>query len=355
MAPPYDLPGDLQRRTLGVSWKTIGQPGGTQPSPEENQAALMDVCYTATSLANDELNQDVRSSLVTEELYAPSHWAAIMSNGMGRLLVAFNPVVDVPFMAVSAAAVPYPKTWTVLPPGSAWSERRPVGIYGVANPSGVSGGMNSILVAGNRLTGQMGRAGQQIAFCYSHGWPHAVLTEAADVDDVTLAVDEVCGFTGAAAIISDGANTETVQVSSVTLPTPSAYNPALMYFPGNFVTYGGTTYQATMITGPFAPSGSQQPGSGPYWATTLYPVGPGTLSLVAPLTKAHAVLPVLVTSMVGGVRWGMALYAKAVALERGLATLAAPGKEGKSVSTAEGIEDATVKAVAALRPFARIV
>lgn len=355
MPIPYLLPGDLARMPLGVSWKTMGQPGGTSPSPDENQAALLDLCLTATSLADDELNQSVRCSLVSEELYAPSHWASILQNQMARLLTAFNPVVDVPFAATTYASAPYPKTWKVLQPGMVWAERRPTGVYGVSSPSPVGGGLNSILMAGNLVASNLGRYGQQIAVCYSHGWPHADLTATASAGDQTLQVDETAGFVGAAATVRDGANSEDVQVLSVAQPAPAAYSPAYWYNPGNQVTYQGTIYQATLASGPFAPSGVQPPAQGPYWTTTLYPSGPGTLNLAVPLQFAHDPIPVQVTALPPGVRWGAALYAKAVGLERGLGTIAAPGHEGRPASTVEAIEDATVKAVAALRPFARIV
>jgi hypothetical protein len=148
MSFPYNLGADLQRLPLGVSWKTIGQIGGTNPSAEQNQAELLEVCQIATGLANDELNQDVRSSLVSEELYFPSHWASQLPNSTARFLCAFNPIVDVPFAAVCPAAQPYPKSWVSAPAGSCWAERRPTGIYGVAAPSPVSGGLNAILTSG---------------------------------------------------------------------------------------------------------------------------------------------------------------------------------------------------------------
>src|SRR5580658_1543473 len=99
MAAPYNLGADLQRLPLGISWKSIGQPGSTAPSAEQNAAELLEICHIATGLANDELNQDVRASLVSEEIYWPSHWASPLPAGGSRFLVAFNPIVDVPFSA----------------------------------------------------------------------------------------------------------------------------------------------------------------------------------------------------------------------------------------------------------------
>ena len=351
---PYYLPADLQRLTLGVSWKTLGQPGGTSPSDPENQAAILDICHTATSLANDELNQDVRSSLVAEEVYGPSPWAGVLQSGVGRLILAFNPVVDVPFAAIAPASTPYPKPWRVLPSGAAWAEKRPTGVYGVSQPSPVSGGLNAVLLAAGILWKGVPHS-QQVALCYSHGWPHASLVSPAAAGDAVLQVDEVCGFTGAASTVSDGASTEVVQVVSVTLPGAASWSAGGAYFPGNLVAYNGQTWQATMASGQFAPSGSQVPGSGPYWSSSIYPVGPGTLNLASPLRNPHASIPVLVTSMPHGVCWGMALYAKSLVLQKGMATVAPPSREGKALSTSEAIEEATVAAVAALRPFARVV
>lgn len=361
MAIPYNLPADLLRLPLGISLLTLGDPRSTTPNALQNAAALTEVCQIATNLADTELSQSVRCSLVSEEFYAPGHWASVLPNGMGRVVTVFNPVVDVPFAAACPAAQAYPKSWTVFPSGAAWSERRPTGIYGVSSPSSATGGVNSILFAACYMTRWLGRYGEQIAVCYSHGWPHADVLEPALAGSTTLDVDEICGFTGAAATISDGPNAEDVIITSVTQPTPSAYSATSSYFPGNQVTYNGVTYQATMANGPFADSGVQAPAptsnnsQSPYWGTNLYPSGPGTLNLLTPTVNDHLVTPVLITAIPQGVRWGMALYAKAVVLERGLATVAAPGREGKAVSTSEAIEDATVKAVAALRPFARIV
>jgi hypothetical protein len=350
----YVLPSDLQRLPLGVSWASMGQPGGTKPSSDENFIALMDICLTASSLADDEMNQSVRCMLEFEEWYCPSHWASIMQN-VGRLVARFTPIVDVPYCAIAYSAQPYPKQWSVLPQGGAWAERTIVGVYGVTQPAAIASGLNGIIVSGGYLTGQIGRYGQQIAACYSHGWPHANLAQPAAAGDQVVQVDEVCGFIGAAATVRDGGVSEDIQVLSVTQPAPPTWDPSLSYFPGSQTTFGSQTWMCTMPVGPFAPSGPQQPGSGAYWTTKTYPTGPGTLNLAQPLTYPHPGTPIPVTALPYSVRWGAALYAKAVGLERGLATVTAPGREGHPASTAEAIEDATVKAVAALRPYARMV
>lgn len=353
MPVPYVSPTDLLVLPLGISLRSLGQPAGTQPSSGQNEAAIWDICGLAASMADAEMNQDQRCSYVSEFEYGPGHWVSAPGNGSVRVMVAFNPVSDVPFCAVAPTGQKWPKSWTVAPAGSAWSERHPAGVYGTSAPGPASGGLNSILVAQPCFPVGWGREGTMIALNYAHGWPHAALTAAASQGDTEIQVSETCGFTGANATLRDPPNSEDVFITLATPAAASAWSSALSYFPGMLVTYSGTTWQATLPTGPLSPSGVQTPAQGPYWTSAVYPCGPGTLSLSGALQSAHA-SGVIVTAVPYAVRWGAALYAKAVLLERGLATIAPGGKDGKPVSTADAIEQSTVSAVAALRPFARV-
>jgi hypothetical protein len=358
MSAPFLEPADLVAMPLGVSWSTMGQAGSTKPSDPVNVAALLVVCEFATSEVNRECNQSLPCQYVSEDWYMPDHRASILSNGNGRLLCSYNPIVSVPFGAFTAAQVAYPKTWTVAQAGALWPERRPLGVYGSSAPAGFGGGNNAIQIAGGLSWGYgggLGRGGLEWWVNYLHGWPHGQLTANCAKSAATIQVDEVCGMLGAALDILDGPNAEVVQCASVSYPTPATYSSTGNYWPGALVNdTSANTWQCTIANGPGSPSGVQAPSnaSTPYWSSVIVPVGPGTLTLANPTQFAHTA-PVLVTAMPRGVRQGTALYAKAWALQQGLATLSITG-DGRVVTIEETIMTAQKMAAAAVRPFSRV-
>lgn len=365
MAAPYLEVADLLQQPLGVAWTAFGGgPTTSSPPDTDNASALLVGCEWASAEVNREANQNLGCALVSQDYYVPSHRASVQPNGTVRLLADLFPVLNIALALSSVSAQPWPKNWVVIPPGAAWPERRPVGVYGTSEPSGFAAGGNGILIGGGfgglgYWSGGLGRGGVQVFINYLHGWPHSVLVEDCTQGATSLAIDEVAGMQGAALNILDGTSAETVQVASITMPTPPAYSASGVYFPGVVVSDGaGNSWQCGVSNGPGTLSGVQAlpttlPTVGPYWSSAVVPAGPGTINLVAPTTYAHTA-PVLVTAIPKGIRWATALYAKAWSLQNGLAAVSIPGSDGHAVTTEEAIEEAMKLAAIAVAPYCRI-
>ncbi len=273
---------------------------------------------------------------------------------MARMITNWQPIRRVLQGAV-APVVQIPKTFTVIPPSSIYPENPPMGFFGTTTPEPYHSGNNSILISPTYMNWWYGRYGTEIWATYLNGWPHTALTADSAEGARTLAVDDVTGMGGAAPWINDGGVTEQVVVTAVTPNAPVAYDATVTYPAGILVTSGGSTFQAMIPNGPGTPFGPQTPVAGPYWSTTLEPAGPGTLTIASATLFAHT-SGATVTAVPDGALWACALFAKAVALQRGLATVSIPSDGGdKAVSTEMAIQEAMREGVAHLVDFRRIV
>jgi hypothetical protein len=354
---PYVSAVDLmQTYPLGVSWGSIGKVGSTNPSEQQNAAALDQLCRLATANARGELQQDAHTTFITEGQRGPGQWIGTMASGQGRMLARMFPIWRIEAAAVAAAA-DFPKNWTVIPPGYVYPE---LGTMNGILPSGIGGWSNAILISPSYFGWGFGRNGVEVQVSYLHGWPNTQLTAEANADVSTLTVDQLCGVVpGIEMMLMDGADIEQVQIASVTPATPAAYSATQPYSPGKLVTYSAETWQALIPSGPGLPNGVQTPGSNsPYWTSTVDPTGPGTVTLAANTQFSHQE-GTLLTALPYDVRWGTALYAKALALQRGLATVTVPGPGGGGGrgggSTEMAIEAAQKEAVSILAPYRRIL
>lgn len=349
----YLLPADLTWMPLGVSWGTVGQQGTTNPAQPANAFALDQVCRMATSHVRTEVQQELRSSFVTERLQGPGHRIGFHGS-QARFVTSFMPVAKVVAGAVAFSAN-FPKSWTAIPPGAAYPEDNPMGSSGTSAPETFGGGMNAILISPQFVNWCAGRMGLEVQMSFLHGWPHTQLVADATAGDTTVQVDDLTGWLGAEGWLLDSASSEVVTAVGVDMATPPAYSDSVTYFPGQCVVYQSTTYQCLISSGPGAPNGSQTPpsSSGPYWSTTVEPVGPGAVTLAQPLSFDH-VAPVTLTALPYGIRYATALFAKAIALQRGLATLSVPATAGVSPTAEAAIESAERTAVATLNPYRRI-
>jgi len=349
---PYSLPLDIQSAPLGVSWQSIGSPGSTKPDTSQNTAALLSICLTATTEVEAECNQRLACQVITEQLVGPGHRIGIQNSGMARFITSFTPVSKVVAGLVAPVGVPHPN-YTLIPAGNAYPEEQPAAT-GLTTPYQFGGGMAAIMINPAYMGWGWGREGTLVVMQYLNGWPNAQLTEDAAAGATTLEVSEVAGMTGADVWISDGGYMEEVSVTSATV-TPPAWSAASNYRAGQLVTYQGATYQGLIASGPGTPAGVQTPqtASTPWWITPAEPTGPGTLTLATPTLFAHTA-PVLVTGLPYNVRWATALYAKAQALQRGLATVSVPGTGGKAAAADDAIDAARMEAVAVLAAYRRI-
>jgi hypothetical protein len=120
------------------------------------------------------------------------------------------------------------------------------------------------------------------------------------------------------------------------------------------VSLSGANYACLVTNGPGTVNGAITPGtSTAYWAANPEPAGPGTLELLSPIRNPHTA-PVLVTTVPPQVRWAVALYAKAEALERGVATMSIPAGSTQSGGGLSGaIGSARLEAAIIIRDFCR--
>ena len=196
--------------------------------------------------------------------------------------------------------------------------------------------------------------GTRVQVSYLSGWPHTALMSDATAGDLSLAVDDVTAWSGAAGIILDGANTETISAGVTTQSPAPAYNPAANYFnPGTYVSYSGANYACLVQNGPGTVNGAVAPGNAAYWLANPEPAGPGTVELQEPLAFDHTT-PVLLTATPASLRWAVALLAKAEALERGVATMSIDSAENSGGGLSGAIESARREAAILIRDLARV-
>ena len=358
MTAPYQLPADLQRQPLGISWSTLGATNTLNPSPPEMEAAITSVAWQASGEADGEAGQTLRATLATETLYAPSHRVGIWQSGLARFIASQNPVLKVVQAQVALAGQLPSTTWTQVPLGAAYPEEEPYGIYNSTAPGAAHGGGQGILISAVYVNWSLGRRGIRVQCSYLAGWPHTYLTASANPGDDSIEVDDVTAWSGAVGWIPDGGQTEIVACGLATSSGAPAYNAAVNYTPGAFVSLSGANYACLITNGPGTVNGVQappSPSSTAYWAANPEPAGPGTLNLLSPIRNPHST-PVLVTTIPPQVRWAVALYAKAEALERGVATMAIPSGQGGGGGSLEGaIGSARLEAAIILRDFARTI
>lgn len=324
MTSPYITPNELLAAPLGVTWPTIGsatsQTGPTQPA---NLAALATLCRQATESVDSECGQTLRGTIFQELQLAPGHRCGLLQNNDGRFMTSRSPVAKVVQVLVTyggpqqtSSSGPAVFQWTTVPTGFSYPSEQEIG-YGNL-PSVATGGMNAITISGGFISYQAGRLGTRVQCTYVHGWPTAALTAAVNAGATSLPVDDVTLFngitgSGATVLVSDPLTglTETVVVTAVA--------------------------SAANVAGE--------------------PTGPGTLTIAAPgLVNAHAV-GVIVTGMPEGVRWAAMLFAKANALQRGIAVYTVPrgagGGGGGGGGAEAAIDDANKEASIELAVYKR--
>lgn len=278
-------------------------------------AEQTNVCWRATSMVDTYCNQVLRATVDNEYLTGPgSPRVGIQRDtGNGLLVMRRWPVTDVLAVQTSQNRT-FPRTWSTIP----------AGLYEVQNPllneftdtasaTGPDGG-SSILVAPGYIVDWYGRNGLRVLVSYTNGWPHTSLTQAASVGDSVLHVDDVTGWTGASGFAYDGAQTETVAVSSVAATTPLA------------LPNGVGTAQT----------------------------GPGTITLSSPLAYAHA-KGAVVSALPANVLWATVLAAATQALESGITSVSIQNIPGSQTTGGHGVSDLEDQYKELLDPYRRVI
>lgn len=300
----------IRNAPTGISWAIIPFPKANDEDQEKEQ---LNICWRATGLVDGFCNQPLRATVDTEQQSGPDFRITIeRSTGNARFILQRWPVTEV--LAVQVSTNGFPRRWQSVADGYYDIEHPIVGLYGSTAPSAAGEGGQSILIAPGYLGWGLGRNGYRVSASYVNGWPHAGLTIAADQASTTLRVDDVTGFTGAAAYIYDGSKTELIKVVSVT-----ADNPLTL------------------------PNGA---------GTAL--AGPGTLILESATTAQHDA-GIVVSSMPASVQQATILAAACQALEAGITSVSIQNLPGSETFGGHGVESLTTQYEKILIPFRRVV
>lgn len=308
---PYITPSMLINAPTGIAWNIIPFPKSTNP---QQLAEQTNICWRATGIVDNYVNQVLRATADTEYLSGPNYRVTVQNGtGNGRVVLQRWPVLQV--LAVSASANnAFPRQWKTLQANSYDVEVPIVGLYGSTTASAAGEGGQTVLIAPGVVNWCRGRNGVRLAVSYLNGWPHTSLTASASASASTLFVDDVTAFTGAAAFVYDGATSETVTVASVT-----------------------------------ANANLTLPVSG-----TTVPAGPGTLTLASPLVSPHA-SGIVVSSMPQDIIWATILAATTQALESGIDAITIQNIPGSATVGGHGVTELTQQYEVILGPYRRVV
>lgn len=311
MPTPYVTPSMLTNAPTGVSWQIIPFPKATTQQQLDEQT---NICQRATAIVDGYCNQILRCTVDNEQINGPNYRVTYRQDtGETRLILSRWPITQILAVQWSAAAT-YPRQWQTIPAGMFEIERPVLGLYQSSAPTGSGDGGQSITIAPGFGGWWLGRQGYRYWVSYTNGWPHTSLTQAANVGDTTLHVDDVTGWSQAVGTIYDSTQLEMITVSSVTANTP-------LNLPNNI----GTT-----------------------------PSGPGTLTLSAPLTFAHA-SGTVVSTLPGSILWATMLQATAQALEAGITSVSIQNIPGSLTTGGKGVHDLLLESDLLLAPYRRLI
>jgi hypothetical protein len=317
IATPYITPNIISNAPTGISWSIIPFP---KASTADQLAEQQNICWRATTIVDGYCNQALRATVDNEQRSGPGDFRINLEQGTGniRWVLSRWPVTEVLAVQISPNGT-FPRQWNQVPPTMTDIENPVIGVYGSNVPSGSGGaGGQSILIAPGFAGWTLGRNGFRFACSYVNGWPHSGLMSDATAGATTLTVDNVTGFTGAAAFIYDGSSTEVINVLSVT-----ATNPTVL--PNG----GGTA-----------------------------PAGPGTLQLAEPLMFGHNggnPATVLVSSLPADVIWAATLAATTQALDAGITSVSIQNLPGSQTVGGHGTEDLMDQYKELLKPYKRVI
>lgn len=288
---PYCTVPELTAAPTGISWSTIPPYKGTTPA--QMAAEQANILGRATAQADAYTNQILRATLNTEQVSGPDYRVTVMTGvGNGRVILSRWPILSITQVQVAPNGV-FPRQWTTLPAGSYDIEHPTIGLFDTVAPSAAGDGGQSIVISPGYVNWCGGRNGVLLRISYVNGWPHTSLTAAAAIGAQTLQVDDCTGWaitgefgvTGAAGIIYDSGQQETVQVTAASVTS-----------------------------------------------------GPGTISLASPLTFGHAA-GVMLTTLPQSVIQATILFSAAQALVRGATSTTVHQIPGTGASGGKGAED----------------
>lgn len=312
MATPYLTESLLQNAPTGAPWEIVPYP---QSPTDETSAELANIAWRATSIVDSSCHQVLRATVDTEDLTGPGGPRVGLQPGTlnGQIVMRRWPVIDVLAVQTSSSRS-WPRSWSTVP-STNYEVTRPLlnQLSDTASQTMPDGGWGITLAPGVIPPLALGRNSTKLLVSYTNGWPHTSLTAGALAGASTLQVDDVTGFTGASAFAYDGASTELLQIQSASANTP-------VQLPN-----GVGTAQA----------------------------GPGTLTLVNPLTANHNA-GVLISALPPNVIWATVLIAAAQVLSEGATSVAIQNIAGSLTSGGKGVDELRVEAEIILNDYKRI-
>jgi hypothetical protein len=321
---PYLQPSTLVQAPSGISWSMVPDSDSTDA---EQQAALVALCWRATSRIDTYCHQVLRATADTEYLNGPGmpRCNVDRNTGAGVLNMRRWPVTEVLAIQVSPSRS-FPRVWSPVPAGM-WDIRHPLLFSGdSASATAPDGGWTVDVAPGcigfsqygrtsaGGFTGGGGRGSQRVQVCYVNGWPHTSLTEAAAIGDTVLNVDDVTGWALASGFAYDGSATEPLSAESVAAASPFA-------LPND----AGTAE-----------------------------AGAGTITLTAPLEFAHQ-QGTLISALPATVIEAAVYAACAQALDSGIEAVAVQSLSGERVSSEQASQDIVAEYKKLLDPFRRVM
>jgi hypothetical protein len=309
---PYITPQLLNNAPTGIAWSIIPFPKATTAAQLAEQT---NICWRATSMVDGYCNQVLRATVDNEALTGPGSYRVMIQNATGnaRVILRRWPVTQILAVQVSPNAV-FPRQWTTVTTGFYDIENPILGLYANTAPTSSADGGQSILIAPGWVSRTLGRDGWRILTSYTNGWPHTSLTAPVLANATTLPVDDVTGWTGASGFIYDGANTESISVTTATATTP-------LVLPNNV--------------------GTAQ-------------TGPGTLTLASPIANAHAAGSI-VSSLPGSIMQATILAAMVQALDSGITSISIQNIPGSQTTGGHGIVELQTNYELLLEPYRRLI
>jgi hypothetical protein len=280
---PYVTPEILLSAATGIQWSTVGGPGNSRPTVEQQYAEQLNICKRASSMAAGYLNQAIHATIDTEQLTGPGDFRFQLQNGNQRvwLLLSRSPIISV-LGGQYTPATAFPPQWTTIAANQFRVYQPVIGVYGTSSPGGSGDGGQVVVMAPGIVNWAFGRNAYDLQITYINGWPHGSLTAPAAAGATTISIDDCTGWaptgtstTGATGTIYDGGQQEIVTCtasSAVSGPGTLTLSRALSYAHGYgtmISTIPGSIQQAVIL---FAVSQALTRGA---TATTVQAV-PGT-------------------------------------------------------------------------------
>lgn len=306
---PYITPEILLSAPTGIQWSSIGGPGNSRPTVEEQYAEQLNICRRATSMASGAVNQPLHATIDTERLSGPGDMRFQLqnNNGRARLLMSRGPVTAILGGRWTPAAS-FPEQWTTLAANQFRIAQPVIGVYGTTSPSGSGDGGQAIYLAPGIIGWTFGRYAYDVEVTYINGWPHGSLTGPVAAGASTIPIDDCTGWgppsgltIGATGVIYDGGQQEVVTCTS-----------------------------ASAVS------------------------GPGILTLAHPLYYAHG-YGAMVSTIPGSIQQACIYYAVSMALTRGATATTVQNMPGSQVNTGGNSKQYEEMAKKILAPYRRFI